>query len=465
MFTITEIAQATEGKLIHGEDRLSVSSVSIDSRQVAKGELFVAVKGDIFDGHDFIADVVARGVRVLVVHKPIKISDPKVSVIMVKNTTLALGDLARFHRLRFKIPVIALTGSAGKTTTKEMIAVVLSKKYRVLKNEGTQNNHIGVPLTLLKLKPTHQVVVLECGTNQPGDIPWLADVARPDVAVFTNIGESHLEKLKTPKGVLKEKWTLTNWMKKQGTVIINTDDAFLGPQAKTCKNVRVISYGMKNLCRIQAKNVRVEMGHHLVFSINGNQQGGSSTRETTFELNTCGINNMYNALAAYACGDLLAVPVKDMIVALKNFEFPKGRGQILKLGKGWLINDSYNANPVSMRSAIQTLKELESLGKKILVVADMLELGTKTKELHAQVGRVIAQSGIDVLITVGALSRHLAAQARAHNKNMKVFACADIDSAQKNLAKILANGDAVLVKGSRRMAMERVVEFLLKSPG
>ena len=220
-------------------------SVCIDSRIVKKGELFIAVKGDVFDGHDFIDGVIAKGVRVLIVHKSIEVKDPKVSVIRVKDTIRALGDIARFHRLRFKIPVIALTGSAGKTTTKEMIAAVLGGKYKVLKNEGTQNNHIGVPLTLLKLKPAHTIVVLECGTNQPGDIRWLADVARPNVAVFTNIGESHLEKLKTISGVLKEKWELTSFMGSKDTVIINADDPLLSRQSRKKHKFKIMTYAIK----------------------------------------------------------------------------------------------------------------------------------------------------------------------------------------------------------------------------
>jgi len=236
MFTIDEIIKAVQGTLVQGPAGAKVSAVSIDSRIVKKGELFIAVKGDVFDGHDFIDGVVAKGVRVLVVHKAIEIKDPKVSVIRVKDTVRALGDIARFHRRRFKVPVIALTGSAGKTTTKEMIAAVLGRKYMVLKNEGTQNNHIGVPLTLLRLKAGHQIVVLECGTNQPGDIVWLADVARPTVAVFTNIGESHLEKLKTTQGVLKEKWDLVSFMGPKDTVIINADDVLLSKRARQKKS-------------------------------------------------------------------------------------------------------------------------------------------------------------------------------------------------------------------------------------
>jgi len=231
MFTINEILKATKGALVQGPAEGRVRSVCIDSRVVKKGALFIAVKGEVFDGHDFIDGVITKGVRVLVVHRIIEIKDSNVTVIHVKDTMRALGDIARFHRLRFKIPVITLTGSAGKTTTKEMVAAVLGRKYKVLKNEGTQNNHIGVPLTLLKLKASHDIVILECGTNQPGDIGWLADVARPRVAVFTNIGESHLEKLKTTAGVLKEKWMLTSFMGTDGTVVINADDAHLSRQA------------------------------------------------------------------------------------------------------------------------------------------------------------------------------------------------------------------------------------------
>ncbi len=455
MFSVSEIINATQGRLVQGTGRERVRDVSIDSRRVKKGEVFIAVKGEIFDGHDFLADVIARGVRVVVVHRPVKVSNDKVDVILVQDTTRALGDVARFHRLRFKAPVIALTGSAGKTTTKEMIAAVLSCKYRVLKNEGTQNNHIGVPLTLLKLKPAHQIVVLECGTNQPGDIPWLADVSRPDVVVFTNIGESHLEKLKTPLGVLKEKWALTKFMPKAGRVIVNGDDAHLNKHIKlAAKSFDIISYGIESKAKLQARDIALSGGRSLVFHVAGK----------SVELNSCGINNVYNALAAYACGLLFAVPVADIAHALKRFEFPAGRGQILKLGRGWLINDAYNANPVSMRSALQTLAALAVEGKKIVVAADMLELGQRAQALHKALGAQAARSSVDVLITVGKLARHIALGAKAANKGIKVVACRDVDEAQQHLARIFSNGDAVLIKGSRRMKMEQVVEFLLASP-
>ena len=454
MFTIDEIIKATGGKLLQGPSKGKVKAVSIDSRRVKKGELFIAVKGDIFDGHDFIRDVIAKAVRIIVVHQKMQVDDARVSIILVKDTTRALGDVARFHRLRFKAPVIAITGSAGKTTTKEMIAAVLSERYKVLKNEGTQNNHIGVPLTLLKLKPSHQMVVLECGTNQPGDIPWLADVSRPDVAVFTNIGASHLEKLKTTGGVLKEKWALAASLTKKGVLGVNADDPLLSAQSKKIKDPQLITYGIDRTARWQARDIEVIDGCRLCFNTGGKR----------IEIRSCGVNNVYNALSAYACGILFKVPSASMARALKRFEFPKGRGQIMRLGTGWLINDTYNANPVSMQSAIQTLDVIAVTGKKIFVAADMLELGEKARALHTSVGAAIARSSVDVLITVGKLARLMAVEARRRNKKMRVFACADVEAAQKQLAGVLSNGDAVLIKGSRRMKMEQVSEFLLAAP-
>ncbi len=454
MFTIDEILEAVNGKLIHGPVNVKVGAVSIDSRMIKKGELFIAVKGDVFDGHDFIDGVCAKGVRVLVVHQPVVVKDPKVSIILVKDTIKALGDIARFHRLRFKIPVIALTGSAGKTTTKEMIAAVLGRKYRILKNEGTQNNHIGVPLTLLKLKSLHEIVILECGTNQPGDIIWLADVARPNVGIFTNIGESHLAKLKSTNGVLQEKWHLTSFMGRQDMVLLNSDDALLSRQTHRKNIFKLKTYGIKSKAFRRASNIRIHGGRYLNFKVRGKR----------FELDSCGVNNVYNALAAVCCGELFKVPLQDIVQALRSFEFPQGRGQIVRLGQGWLINDTYNANPVSMRSALQTLQAIDTKKHKIFVAADMLELGGRSKALHKSLGEAIAIKGVDVLITVGQLARMMAVSAQRRNKNMQVFACTDVETAQKCLAKVFRNGDAVLIKGSRRMRMEQVAEFLLASP-
>jgi len=438
--------------LTRGPARASVRGVSIDSRTVRKGDLFIAIKGDTFDGHDFVRDVVGKGIRVVLVAKPAAVKNKNAAVIRVADTIRALGHLACFHRMRFKIPVIAVTGSAGKTTTKEMIAAVLRRKYTVLKNEGTQNNHIGVPMTLLKLKKSHQVAVLECATNQPGDIPWLAQVVRPDIAVFTNVGGSHLEGLKDTHGVLREKWQMTSFMPRRAKVVINADDPLLAAHCAREKKLNVITYAVGAKARFQAKDIGVVRGCRLRLVLEGK----------TIELRSCGRNNAYNALAAFACGRLLGVVPRAAAKALSAFCFPKGRQEFIRWGRGWLIDDSYNANPVSMACAIETLSVLRTPGKKILVAADMLELGTKSAAYHRNAGKMAARLGVDVIITVGPLSRNIARGAVAVRPDMPVFSYNDACGARTKLREIRANGDAVLVKGSRRMKMEEIVRSLLK---
>jgi len=217
---------------------------------------------------------------------------------------------------------------------------------------------------------------------------------------------------------------------------------------------KTITYGIKSKARWRASDIHIHSGRYLNFQVGGG----------IVELNSCGVNNVYNALAAFSCGVLFKVPVKGIVQALKSFEFPQGRGQIVRLGQGWLINDTYNANPVSMRSALQTLQSIETRSKRIFVAADMLELGNRSRALHQAMGHVIGATGVDVLITVGQLARLMAADLKHRRKKMQVFACRDVESAQKCLAKVFYNGDAVLIKGSRRMRMEQVAEFLLASP-
>jgi UDP-N-acetylmuramoyl-tripeptide--D-alanyl-D-alanine ligase len=289
-------------------------------------------------------------------------------------------------------------------------------------------------------------------------------VARPRVVVFTNIGESHLEKLKTTRGVLKEKWTLTSFMGAQDTVIINADNAFLSKQICKKNIFKIMTYGIKAKADWKASDINIVSGRYLNFYVGGPHVGHSRLFAKNIELDSCGVNNVYNALAAFSCGVFFKVPVKGIVRALKSFEFPKGRGQIVRLGRGWLINDTYNANPVSMRSALQTLKAIETRFKRIFVAADMLELGSQSRALHQAMGRAIEATGVDVLITVGHLAKAMAVHPKRRNKKMQVFACRDVESAQKCLAKVFHNGDVVLIKGSRRMRMEQVVEFLLASP-
>ena len=450
MFTIKEILKATDGQLIQGSLKRDARGVSIDSRQIKADDLFVAIKGENFDGHDFLNDVIAKSASAVVVSKVKKFKNSDVPVILVKDTIKALGQLAHMHRMRFDIPLIAITGSAGKTTTKEMVAAVLSRKYKVLKNVGTHNNHIGVPMTLFQLNSSHEAAVLECGTNQPGDIPWLGYVVQPTVAVLTNIGASHLEKLKNPSGVFREKITLAKHLSKTGTIIFNNDDAHL--QRITRRNLlqRRLTFGLNNKADYQARDIRAAGHHCLNFCVGPHR----------LTLPSLGRDNIYNALAATSCGRLLNVSYKDIAVSLKNFRFPKGRQVYQKIGSTWLIDDTYNANPVSMHSAIAVLHDFSTKGRRILICADMLELGKETERLHKKIGVLVGQSNIECLVTVGNYARLIARAVPQKNKKIEIHEFATQENLLGKLSRICQTGDVILVKGSRRMKMEKTIEFL-----
>ncbi len=435
--------------MLQGSELKSVSGVSIDSRSLKSKDAFIAIKGDRFDGHRFIPQAVRKKVSAVVVSKDNGRVPKRIPVVLVADTTKALGLLARYHRDRFAIPVIAITGSAGKTTTKEMVARVLEQRYRVLKNIATQNNHIGVPMTLLKLEKSHEAVVVELGTNHFGEIAWLTRIANPTIAVMTNIGESHLEFLGSLSGVFKEKLNIANAMKHRGTVVFNNDDSFLRRIPGKVVHHRLISFGINQKSRFRATGINFK-NSSLRFRI--------KTRKG-FELNTPAKHNVYNALAAICCGDLLNVKPREMQKALRDFRFPKGRQQVQMVGKLRIIDDSYNANPMSLRSAIETLNNLDVVGRKVLVCADMLELGAQSKKLHRQIGDLVARSCVDMLITVGNLSKNIN-QAARKRKSLEAHHHPTLASCCRRIKHYLKPKDTVLIKGSRAMKMDRLVETL-----
>lgn len=452
MFTIDDILEATKGSLLQGDRVGGVRGVSIDSRAIRESDLFIAIKGEKLDGHEFIPKVIRQGVRVLLVHRPVQVKDRRAVVILVGDTTKALGHLARFHRLRFNIPVVAITGSAGKTTTKEMIAVVLKKKFNVLANEGTQNNHIGVPLTLLKLRQHHEAAVIEMGTNQPGDIAWLAEIASATIAVMTNIGESHLEKLKTLDGVYREKMNLARAVSSDGWVVFNADDPHLRNIPKEKLAGRLMPYSIKAKSRHTAVNVRIENASGLNFVVD----------KKPYFLKSFSVDMAYNALAAIVCARILKISVGDVQDALRKFRFERGRQEMFKRNGVVIINDSYNANPVSMRSAISMLEAYPAFGRRILICADMLELGARSKVLHQGVGECVAGSKTDVLMTLGDQARLILETAHRRNPQLVVFHFPNMEDLKNYLYVLCRRGDVILVKGSRRMKMEDVVNGLLK---
>jgi len=448
MFTVKEIKKATNGRLVQGGEKINVHGVSIDSRSIKKRSVFIAVNGKRFDGHNFIQAAIRKGAIAVIVSK--KVSCPEnIAVICVKNTTRALGQIAALHRCHFSIPVIAITGSAGKTTTKELIASVLSTRYKILKNVKTENNQYGVSLTLLKLNSSHQMVVLELGTNQTGDIRWLAQIARPTVSLFTNIGQSHLAGLKSRSGVFKEKIQMIKYMDPRGTIIVNGDDDHLKTIRKKDYKQKIVRFGCDHDVDHRGTSIISQNNSQLQFKVRGHK----------FMINSPAIHNVYNVLAAISCGLLYKIRYNEMNAALTQCQFREARQEIVKNGRFWFINDTYNANPLSLKSAINTLSNLKVKGKKIVVCADMLELGSRSEALHRSAGRMIARSATDAVFTIGKHARYIT-QSLNRSNGIRAVHCDSLSEVHRRLKSFCAPGDAILIKGSRGMKMERTVMFL-----
>ena len=449
VLTARHIQQMTGGILFQGLGTTKAKGVSIDSRTLKKGNVFIAMVGERLDGHDFITEAVGKGASVLVVSR--KVVCPKTAaVIGVQDTTRALGQIAAFHRRCFDAPVIAVTGSAGKTTTKDMIASVLGARFRVLKNVKTENNQYGVPLTILRLNSSHDVLVLELGTNRPGDIERLTQIAGPTIALLTNIGESHLEGLKNKAGVFREKFRLVQGTDPKGYVIFNKDDPWLQKIFKKRIPQRMITYAVREQADYRATRVQLQENRRISFCVG----------RKDFALPTASAHYVHNALAAIACGRLLGISYKDMIGALRNFSCEHHRQEIRKVRGVLIVDDTYNSNPVSFAGALGTLNSLKASGRKILITADMLELGRESKRLHEAQGRMIARSCVDVAVAVGTHSRYTAQTLRRVNPHIPAFYYPTLDAFHKRLDTLCQRGDIILVKGSRAMRMEGTVGLI-----
>lgn len=451
MLSVEQVLAATEGKLLQGGHKPFIKHVGIDSRKMKRGSLFIAIKGTRLDGHQFIGQAISSGAQFLVVSRKVK-APPGVTVIWVADTTKALGFIAGAYRQQFKIPIIAITGSTGKTTTKEMIASVLGSSYKVLKNIKTENNHFGVPLTLLRLTRGHEVAVVEFGTNQPGDIAWLARITEPTIAVFTNIGEAHLKGLKSRAGIFREKTSLIKFMRNKGKVIVNIDDNYLKKLKKTRLPRTLVTFGIKEPARFRAKRVQMK-----------NNRTGFVVQEQEFTINSFAVHNVYNCLAAISCGSLLGIPYNKISRRLRSFKFPQGRFAVKRTGSIRIIDDTYNANPLSMRCAVEALSHMPGHPRRIVVCADMLELGERSDELHEKLGYWMALQNIDHVFSYGRKAK-LIVQAFSHKRgNTRSKDFHDMDALNEHLKRFCVNGDMILIKGSRSMKMERVVDYLLNT--
>jgi len=470
LYSIKEIIKATRGDLITGSLDLKVGGISTDTRTLFKGDLFIALKGEKFDGHCFLEEALKKGAVGAVISE--KVKSEKIT-IKVKDTLQALGDIAKIHREKFsKIKVIAVTGSNGKTTTKEMLGFCLSKRFNVLKAKASFNNFVGVPLTLLEVKKDTRIVILEMETNILGGIRRLADVAKPSVGIVTNIGDTHLQFLKTRENVFKEKAELIKSLPDKGIAVLNSDDPYIVKMKELAKGRRVITFGIKNksddfrASHIKIKDMRLE------FILNDQYK---------IRLNTILCANVYNALSTVAAThSVFGLNLKAVAAYLEEFRFPPMRMELVRLKDIEIINDCYNANPQSMREALLTFKNIHPVrntkssrrgnkisngvntsGRRIAVLGDMLELGQNSADFHYQLGKLCGTCQIDILVTVGNLAQHIANGAKEAGmlkKNILNFD--DTRDAAHVLSNILKPKDVILIKGSRKMDMGKIVEWL-----
>ena len=424
-------------------------NLCMDSREKAKGVVFWPIKGARFDAHKFVSQMEKDGALMSVVNQESVESNSIKMYAPVEDTTKALLKLAKGYQRLFKVKKVAITGSNGKTTTKEMTKAVLSMKYKTHATQGNFNNHIGVPMTLFQLKHSHEAAVVEMGTSGPDEIRPLSLAAEPDVAVITNIGASHLERLGDLDGVFREKITIKDGLKTNGTLIVNADDPRLC-KVRSTKNMKVVTFGVH---RGIVKPERLTW--------NENACADFYVGRTHFELSVPGTHNLYNALAAIAVGEAFRVPKADIAKALKAFHATNMRMEFRK-GNGFkIVSDCYNANPSSTRMALQTIGNMNVRGCRIAVLGDMLELGKASREMHREIGKLVPEMNFDLLLAVGEDAKEYVKGAKEGGLE-QAFHFDSVQDVIEFLGEVVCEGDVLLVKGSRGMHMEQVVDALLK---
>lgn len=456
--TLKNIAEAVHG-VLHIEnivanvraDATEATGVVLDSRQVGPGYLFIATRGERVDGHSFIDSVFEKGAIGVICEKAP--ANPCGAYILVEDSFQALKDVAEYYRRQLDIKVVGITGSVGKTSTKEFIASVLSKKFRVLKTEGNFNNEVGLPLTVLKIRKDCEVAVLEMGISDFGEMHRLSKIARPDICVITNIGQCHLENLGTKDGILKAKTEIFDFMNKDGGVCLNGDDDKL-VSVTAVNGRRPLFFGMDEGNAVYATDYenRGLEGSRAVIHINvGNEAAFSAV------IPLPGEHMVYNALAAAAVGTMLGLTPKQIQDGLEDVEPVGGRSHVIRTSSLIIIDDCYNANPVSMKAAIDLLAQASDT-RRVAILGDMFELGENENALHWEVGEYAADKDIDVVICIGKLCKSMADGAKnVDNSKSCVHYFADKESMVSQLGELICAGDTVLVKASHGMHFEELI--------
>lgn len=445
--TLEAIAKAVNGKISDEKyNNIIIENITTDTRKIAEGDLFIPLKGENFDGHNFIQQAFESGALCCLSAENIETYKP---CIYVSDTRVALKDLAEYYISLFNIPVVGITGSVGKTTTKDMIASVLMQKYNVLKTEGNFNNEIGLPLTVFRITDDTELVVLEMGMNSFGEIHNLSKIAKPDIAVITNVGVSHIENLGSREGILKAKCEIFDYIKNNGTAILNIDNDMLKTlEGKT--SFKTLWYGIENKKDIYADNIVKNGVESISCDIHMNNE----------MFNVCipvpGEHMVLNAMAAALVGKTLDLSISEIKRGIEEFVPTKMRMAVFKTKNGTtLINDAYNANPVSMKASIDVLSGVE--GEKIAILGDMFELGDFAEKMHYDTGVYAAQKNIDKIICIGNISKSMYEGAVSLGGNAFYFETQE-DFFENGFEKLINKGATVLVKASRGMHFEKTAE-------
>ena len=453
--SVKDLLQATNGNLISGNELDEINNIAIDSRKAKLGDVFIAIIGENLDGHKFMQSALDNGCKTFIKNRSnsIKFESSDINLIEVDDTTIALGDIAKYYKEKFVIPYIGVTGSVGKTTTKDMIYAAISNNFDTLKNEGNFNNHIGVPLTLFNLNKKHECAIIEMGMSNFNEIEYLANIVNPKIGVISNIGLSHIENLGSQDGILKAKLEITTNFDENNILIVNGDDEYLSKVCKEDCNYNLKTFGFNSNNDVYCTEyIMSEDSINFKCIING--------KEEAIFIPTVGKHNIYNAMAAILVGLTLGMELEDIKLGLRGFTASKMRLDIFKKNDLTIINDAYNASPDSMKAALDILGRYEK--RRVAILGDMFEMGEHSEYGHRLVGES-SINNVDILITIGDMSKFIGDEAKKlglDNNNIHHFENKEL--AIESLNNLINKDDVVLVKASRGMKLEQIVEYLSK---
>jgi UDP-N-acetylmuramoyl-tripeptide--D-alanyl-D-alanine ligase len=453
--SLLEIQKMVNGTGLDAKwEGMRIKGVSIDSRKIEKGNLYIPIQGERFDGHSFTAGALENGAAAVLWKRDIPNPPSDVPVIFVEDTLAALQQLAQSYRNQLHVKVIGVTGSNGKTSTKDIVTSILATKFKVQKTEGNFNNHIGMPLTILRLEEDTEMAVLEMGMSNFGEIEFLSKLARPDAAIITNIGESHLMELGSRAGIAQAKLEIVTGLQENGLFVYNGDEPLLTERVSSMNlTAKTVTFGDKPVNDYHPTHIDMqETG--TAFTIN-------RAPAISFFVPALGKHNVYNSLACMAVAEFFGITWEKMKKGLAQLEMTRMRMEVVKTADGLtIINDAYNASPTSMRAALVFLKDLTGYGKKIAVLGDMLELGDQEAEFHYEVGQGIDEETADYVFTYGKLGEHIARGAREKLGAERVKSYLDKEELVKDLKAVASLEDVILVKASRGMKLEDVISLL-----